>query len=97
MGVKRRPVVQVVNRGTGCGAQRVSVHGSRRSQPVHPAVMGQLIAFVRTRRRGGGAGGRQSQGAEGGEERSRSRERAKWGRNRRDERGRKPREGEREE
>ena len=72
-GVKRRPVVQVVNRRDRPRRVRVSVHGSRHPYSVHPAVMGQLIVLSEPSRGAGGAGGEREPG-EPREERKRSRE-----------------------
>lgn len=72
-GVKRRPVVQVVNRRDRPRRVRVSVHGSRHPYSVHPAVMGQLIVLSEPGRGAGGAGGETEPG-EPREERKRSRE-----------------------
>ena len=66
-GVKRRPVVQVVNRGDRPRRVGVSVHGSRHPYSVHPAVMGQLIVLSEAGRGAGGAGVRAAGRAEGGE------------------------------
>ena len=64
-GVKRRPVVQVVNRGDRPRRVGVSVHGSRHPYSVHPAVMGQLIVLSEAVRGAVGEGVRAAGRAEG--------------------------------
>lgn len=64
-GVERRPVVQVVNRGNRPRRVRVSVHGSRHTYSVHPAVVGQLIVLSEPGKGEAGAGGERARRAEG--------------------------------